>query len=367
MASKFCCRICTEKPNLQIFSNWYSLESHIYQLHFGNVFPFQCDECRAVFQAEYNLRRHRERSHLRIGNNCPDECLVIKNCPVDNCQHQQILAYEELRNHLQSDHSDLFKLDKYTRQNLRKVTFSKVSTPKMKKLDNSNSKFSCPYKRCGAWYSSKKLFNKHLRDHDLFLSLKCPRCQKRLEGVQAESEPSLSEKTSHCDCYKTHPYTCPEENCLKVFPSRFNLKTHFQLVHSGATKYQCDFCDDVFKSQRSLCEHIQVHFHPRSFHCNLCGEFFNQKTALVRHVTTLHEGRRAHFCCVCGRSFSQSGNLVTHLNNVHKLKCEKCFGQFQADNKQQLEDHVTSCNGHIIYLMDNDNCDLEQEVTVIGS
>ncbi|XP_075260730.1 uncharacterized protein LOC142352198 [Convolutriloba macropyga] len=379
MSTKFCCRLCsdetltgTELDLAPIFSNWYSLESHLYQVHMNNSFPFECDACNAQFQSNYNLLRHRQRVHLL--NLCAEpfpQCFVIKLCPVPSCSYEkeQFGNYEELKAHLLNFHAETFRCSKKLKNNSENKS---VKHSGVRKSFNEGARYICPHKKCGATYSTRKLFNNHLNDHDIFESDKCDRCQKRALSVQSSiclGKPENNEsEESKCSCFVTHKFQCSIELCRKVFTTQHNLRMHSQQCHAAEViKYYCKFCENLFNSERSLFEHIQVHINPKSFICNLCGEYFNQQTGLTRHIATVHQGRRSHFCCVCGKSFSQSGNLDTHLRNIHKLKCEKCFGEFQAETKPELEEHVRNCNGHVIYLMENDNCDLQQEVTVSGS
>jgi len=389
MATKFCCRLCVndvpqhEPPEQQeapIFSNYYSLEAHIYQTHYNNCFPFACDICDSHFHSHYNFLRHRQRSHRRnlASEPTPEACFVVRNCPVKCCEFEKeaFVSYEDLKHHLLSTHSSMFRLEKKSTKRSSSTTMIYSETKKSKHdIDSEKSesnKFICFHKHCGASYSTRKKFNLHLRDHEIAKAEKCARCQKRVPELNSATnffitDVDVSTTKSSCDCLKTHPFQCLEEKCLKVFTTGYNLKMHKQLCHAiELTKYFCRFCEDLFNSERSLFEHIQVHINPRSFPCNLCGELFNQQTALTRHIATIHNGRRAHICCVCGKSFSQSGNLDAHLRNIHKMKCDTCFGEFQAQDKNELEDHIRNCNGHVIYLMENDNCDLQQEIVIAG-
>ena len=371
MSSKFCCRLCSSDSEVPLFSTGYAFEAHLYKCHMRNSFPLQCDLCPSKFQSHHNLTRHRQRSHSNF-DSPPDQCLFLNHCPV--CLKPDFRSYDQLRQHLIQSHKPVFKLDKQMTESIKLSKFFPFGAPQTEKdkrrphlKQRESMKFQCFHKGCDAQYSNRKLFDVHLKDHQIFLSEKCQRCLKPLE-TNEEFLTSVESQSEYkkCNCKETRPLNCVVENCQKVFKYPCDLKVHVDASHSvdDSRKVTCQYCGSIFSCERNLEDHIRVHFTPHSFLCNCCGQLFSQQTALTRHISTIHKGRKANFCCVCGKSFSQSGNLTLHLKNVHKLQCSKCFGDFKALSKCELEEHVKTCDGNLVYFMEDDNCGIEREIVI---
>ena len=359
------CLKCEDGP----FARRHALESHLYERHCGNIFPMKCNLCESEFRSMYNLKRHYERMHS-IYSQPHSECFVVKMCPY--CE-STCLDYYDLQNHISLNHQHWKISSKVKSVNSQNHRIGKKKTVESF-LVPSNDKFACLITGCGAKYPSRKLLNAHLKDHSLKNSPICERCGKHIAKYSnsdslEETVDSNIDKNPTCPCKVTRPFECHEnEFCKKAYKAAWLLARHSLSKHKNVTStLVCKYCRTQFKSEKSLLEHLKVHFHPKSYHCEDCGDRFNQRSALTRHIATIHNLRRSNFCCVCGLSFSQSGNLKVHLKKVHDLKCKKCFGVYRATDVADLEDHVKNCQEKPIFLMEDDFNDVMEEIEIPGN
>jgi len=152
---------------------------------------------------------------------------------------------------------------------------------------------------------------------------------------------------------------CDEELLVQAaieVEKRFNKKRK-QNVSNGIVnkkkklenKHVCDFCDKVYKHQKTLNRHIMTHF--SSFICKKCGKSFTRKynwkkheekcsgkgkhtknkvptckhSALPQHVVDMHplnptcSRANAHVCRHCGVPFENIDSLLEHVANNHPL------------------------------------------------
>ena len=360
--SGYKCLKCEEGP----FARRHALESHLYECHCGNIYPMKCNICESEFRSMHNLKRHLERMHSSY-TQPPSDCFVIRICPY--CE-SECFDYFDLQSHILSKHQQW----KFSSKSAKNSAPKNHRVGKKKTVDSflvpSNDKFVCLIAGCGAKYPNRKLLSSHLRDHNLKNSPKCERCGRYKETgpqsfVGCENADSNNDVTE-CPCKATHLFECDKSDfCKKAYKAAWLLARHSLSKHENVSSaFECRYCSTQFKSEKSLLEHMKVHFHPKSYHCNDCGDRFNQRSALTRHVATVHNLRRSNFCCVCGLSFSQSGNLKVHVEKVHELKCQKCFGVFRAKDVVELESHVKNCQEKPIYLMEDDFNDVMQEIEI---
>jgi uncharacterized C2H2 Zn-finger protein len=70
--------------------------------------------------------------------------------------------------------------------------------------------------------------------------------------------------------------------------------------------YKCENCNKVYKTKRSLREHIKMkHSTIKSLKCVKCDKYFLNKYKLKQHVRRAHPSK-LHSCTFCGSSFMAS-------------------------------------------------------------
>ena len=107
--------------------------------------------------------------------------------------------------------------------------------------------------------------------------------------------------------------------CKKTF-SRGYLPKH-KLTHSDTKNFKCNVCDKAFNQFRSLALHTFVHTdigkHLTRYQCDVCSHIF--KSEYERWVHKLESHAKHHVCNVCGKSFNTYFRF-----REHKLSVPQC-------------------------------------------
>ncbi|KAJ3027721.1 UNVERIFIED_CONTAM: hypothetical protein HDU68_003253 [Siphonaria sp. JEL0065] len=78
-------------------------------------------------------------------------------------------------------------------------------------------------------------------------------------------------------------FLCPYDDCGKVFPRQYNLKSHM-FCHSGARPHACQLCVSTFARKHDLQRHTRtLHATDRPYKCSTCKQGFTQPEQLKRH------------------------------------------------------------------------------------
>jgi len=124
--------------------------------------------------------------------------------------------------------------------------------------------------------------------------------------VTKEPTPPLSPTSSHHSEQDlllnvfAEPLTipCPSENCQKLFPKSFNIKSHLK-THSTEKNFTCSQCPASFRRSHDLKRHYRsLHTGIKPFQCGNCEKRFSRMDALKRHVS-----RPASDCYIPSREF----------------------------------------------------------------
>merc|ERR1712126_369737 len=127
--------------------------------------------------------------------------------------------------------------------------------------------------------------------------------------------------------------------CNKKFSRRTNVKRHIATVHASKEVFNCDECDFMAQSERTLTLHIKsIHFE-RKVNCHICD-----KTVLIRylntHIKLTHE-TFSHTCPECKKEFNSDIYLKKHFSRMHEgrvsFNCDIC--DFQSNSEENLNDH----------------------------
>lgn len=139
---------------------------------------------------------------------------------------------------------------------------------------------------------------------------------------------SEQQQCPHCEfaCYSkcaldvhlvkchTKRYAC--EICGKMFPYKYQLKTHINAVHLNIRNHTCDVCGKSFKTRANFDTHMSRHMDVRNFRCPYCPHKSRTNHDLTVHIRR-HTGERPFNCDVCGRAFAHSINRIKHERTVH--------------------------------------------------
>jgi len=145
-------------------------------------------------------------------------------------------------------------------------------------------------------------------------------------------------------------------DCQKLFSSTYNLKSHFERMHSNnkileengrniCKDFKCVFCTKSFACKIYLDNHIQsLHESTLKFKCDLCGKQFKRKMDLKFHVKIAHENNESQMCILCDRKFRHKIYLAAHMKTAH----EKSKSDFECSHCKKLYSSKYHLKKHII-------------------
>lgn len=122
--------------------------------------------------------------------------------------------------------------------------------------------------------------------------------------------------------------------CTTQFKFKSWLDRHSALHEKG--KFKCELCENTYKRQDSLTEHIKKHLVNIKLTCEHCNKKFTERRNLLAHIKNLYRlpGTASPYCAICERSFSCKKTLRYHINlhnNIKPFTCH-CGAQFSAPN-----------------------------------
>lgn len=101
----------------------------------------------------------------------------------------------------------------------------------------------------------------------------------------------------------------------------------------------CEKCPKIFRSERGLEKHEQVHNERRRFGCKMCGQRYKEKFVFNNHVLS-HNSARTYKCDECDKDYKSQLALSDHRKRVHLLvgyhACNNCDKSFFGKSKLNL-------------------------------
>ena len=78
-------------------------------------------------------------------------------------------------------------------------------------------------------------------------------------------------------------YTCFYPECLKTYPTKYNLHRHVNVSHLMIRKFECMNCNSRFTCKQNLRDHQLIHLGLKPFPCADCHKSFRQISQLRAH------------------------------------------------------------------------------------
>uniref|UniRef100_A0A8W7PAH8 C2H2-type domain-containing protein n=1 Tax=Anopheles coluzzii TaxID=1518534 RepID=A0A8W7PAH8_ANOCL len=125
------------------------------------------------------------------------------------------------------------------------------------------------------------------------------------------------------------PFQC--HICLAQFKTKYVQQNHIRTVHENVRSYRCPICTEpsrMFKSKRTLEDHMRYHTGERPFVCCICKITFSSGSVHRNHMYRVHREMRKkdRRCNYCGKVFDRILDLKRHQTSY----CEKIVGQEMA-------------------------------------
>lgn len=222
---------CTIQGCTKSFKKQCKLARHL--LSHSNERQFVCKECNSLFQRQDHLKRH-----SKIHNKTTHEY----KCPYEDCLSLGFIDNSHLKRHISKMHENPHKCLQCSVKFVKKIMLMKHMTMSHK----VPPPFSC--ETCQKSIYSHGQYEHHMNRH--------------IEASKAKSQNQdckvILEEIKEVETAKHTPlYRCTELGCLKIYTTKFNLKTHIRTYHKKEKHYKCPFCLEVYMHNVSLKHHIE--------------------------------------------------------------------------------------------------------------
>lgn len=172
--------------------------------------------------------------------------------------------------------------------------------------------------------TKKNIINKYLCEH-------CGKDCTNLSGL-----------ISHKRIHNPEPFIC--HVCNNKFKFQYNLVEHIK-QHEENFKiqtYSCNICDKQYKHQSTLLQHQKRHFSLPSklYTCKICNKISIQKICCKQPIKRHEENLKIQtlLCDICGKQCKSRSGLSQH-KKIHFSSQEKlCTTQIYSENFTNLED-----------------------------
>ncbi|XP_027205060.2 histone H4 transcription factor-like [Dermatophagoides pteronyssinus] len=241
-------------------------------------------------------------SSLIDNNDKTNESILLVNFANNNNNNQQ----QQQINHQSDNNNDDDKIITTNQSNnVIQLQFESTSSTNQisnESIKNSEREFQCNY--CTKSFHTASLLREHENKH-------------------------------------TKKHSCPY--CSYSAFHRSHLKEHILFRHSNTYDFQCQFCQQPFKTRRFLQRHIESHKKEKKNQCQNCGQKFTSFFVLNRHYRMKHLNEQIIFAChLCTKQYNRGNNLSRHLIKIHQLKVAKGWKGFSYVKQSTTTTTTTS-------------------------
>ena len=112
-------------------------------------------------------------------------------------------------------------------------------------------------------------------------------------------------------------------------------KKQVTLPRNMPKSIQCDLCDEMFWTKKTMTHHTRVaHEWRPSTECDICKKIYSTLGNMMEHKRKVHEGHRRFRCDYCGKGYNSEYHLKEHINEHTGIKpyscdiCKKAISKF---------------------------------------
>lgn len=312
------------------FSLSSELDDHLKDKHKSEKCPFKCKECGRLFSKLSGFKSHLN-SHKKKSYNCnlcrhkfAEEKTLLRHRKTMHALQQiecKICSKKFTKKKLYRYHLKTHDTDKkYKCQYCPKQFLQSHHLADHERTHTGEKPFLCPI--CAHRFRIKMNLDQHIamKHGDYKKPYECNECDKK---YTTKTQLKNHMKQNHSD---ERLYQC--ETCGKKFSNQLYLSLH-EKRHIVKTQCVCDLCGLSFGANITLNNHMHKEhniFRPNQdfYPCQLCNKFFRLPSTLDTHMK-LHDEERLFACNECDDTFRNEKNLSNHINVVHRNnKPHKC-------------------------------------------
>lgn len=153
--------------------------------------------------------------------------------------------------------------------------------------------------------------------------IKCKKCE---ETFSSKEEAKVHLALVHTSDDK--PFSC--SSCTKSFKNRYQLVLHTR-THTGEKPFQCSICKRSFSMSSNLQKHLDTHSLDKTYRCvsyskfcfsihfnfyllqSYCDQYFKTQRSLKFHTVCHHQPEIKVKCPQCDKSFVNKSYLKVHM------------------------------------------------------
>ncbi|OWF37170.1 uncharacterized protein LOC110440464 [Mizuhopecten yessoensis] len=297
------CSICGT-----VFDNMNGLKSHM-SVHSSSYSKgndsHECLICGRNIVTMKNFLRH-TRNHY-------DEHHKVLQCEICKkfLKTRSCLA-DHMKNHNQEEMLCPYCAKQFT---------SRINYNRHIKYHENPELFSC--KQCGLQLSTLTGLRRHQKFHHTAGQGKtvCHICGKSLRHLKWHLRNAHSDENRKSKRPPKKSRKC--DFCGKVFKLPHMMERH-RVVHTGEKPFQCEYCNKTFSFRTSYKAHLNTHPEHKPHKCTVCGIQFQLEKDFINHRANCRNGKdEKEFpfqCDVCQRVFRSTRSLRTHLDRKHQTE-----------------------------------------------
>ncbi|XP_065103201.1 PR domain zinc finger protein 2 [Paramisgurnus dabryanus] len=108
-------------------------------------------------------------------------------------------------------------------------------------------------------------------------------------------------------------------------------------LHPYCKNFMCNVCDHPFQSMKSLSQHVSEHSKEWPYKCEFCVQLFESDKGLLEHRSSYHGIGKIYVCETCSKEFAFLCNLEQHQRDLHPG--QECSHTAVVHGKLRPENH----------------------------